>query len=171
MDAAVPGAAEVASGSAACVRAAQARPRSALIRLGYLECAMLGAVARSFSQWGNIVFRPFGRPSLCMPPRARGLLASHAVCEVLALLAWWLGFVPAVQLRNALHLDTAVDTGLVAGVGFWWAVARNRRGRHRYTETVLCWHTSLALAELAYSIAELGPLGLAVAAHDMHFHA
>ena len=171
MDAAAPGAAEVASGSAACVRTAQGRPRSALIRLGYLECAMLGAVARSFSQWGNIVFRPFGRPSLYAPPRTRGLMADHSTCEVLSLLAWWLGFVPAVQLSNFQRLNTAVDAALLAGVGFWWAVARNRRGGHRNMETVLCWHTSLAIAELAYSIAETGPSGLAIAACDVRFDA
>ena len=153
------------------MRAAQARPRSALIRLGYLECAMLGAVARSFSQWGNIVFRPFGRPSLYVPPRTRGLMADHSTCEVLSLLAWWLGFVPAVQISNFQELNTAVDAALLAGVGFWWAVARNRRGGHRNMETVLCWHTSLALAELAYSIAETGPSGLAIAACDVRFDA
>ena len=47
----------------------------------------------------------------------------------------------------------------------------NSNNNNRYMETVLCWHTSLALAELAYCIAEAGPLGLAVAARDMHFHA
>jgi hypothetical protein len=141
----------------------RAAPRPALIRLGHLECAMLGAVARSFSQWGSIVLRPFGRPSLYAPPRARGLMADHSTCEVLSLLAWWLGFVPVVQTSNFQRIDTAVDTALLGGMGFWWAAARKRRGGLRYME--------LALAELAYAVAESGPSGLAFAAYDMRFNA
>ena len=158
-------------GSAACAQVEQAAPRPALIRLAYLECAMLGAVARSFSQWGNIVFRPFGRPSLYVPQRPRGLMADPATCEVLSLLAWWLGFVPAVQYSNFQKTNTAVDAALLAGMDFWWTVAKNRRGGHRNMETVLCWHTALALAELAYSVAETGPSGLAIAARDVRFDA
>jgi hypothetical protein len=161
--------AEAASACGARVRAAQAPPRFALARLGYLECAMLGAMAGSFSRWGSVVFRPFGRPSVYAPPRVSGLWADCATCEVLSLLASWLGFVPAIQIAKFRRLDTAVDAALLAGVRFWWIVAGRRRGGHRYERKVLCWHTSLALAELAYAIAETGPLGLAIAALDVRF--
>ena len=164
--AAVPIAVEVASQDGARVWPTQA-PRFALARLGYLECAMLGAVAGSFSRWGSVVFRPLGRPSVYAPPRASWLWADHSTCEVLSLLACWLGVVPVVQISNFRRLDTAVDATLLAGVRFWSIVAGSRRGGHRYTQKVLCWHTSLAMAELAYSIAETGPLGLAVAALDV----
>ena len=171
MDAPEVGRGAAEGGLATSAVAAQERPRPALIRLGYLECAMLGAVARSFSQWGSIVFRPFGRPSLFMPQRPRGPMADHATCEVLSLLAWWLGFVPAVQYSNFQRVDTAVDAALLAGMDFWWTVAKNRRGGHRNMETVLCWHTALALAELAYSVAETGPSGLAIAASNVRVDA
>ena len=150
-------------GAATRVPLAQARPRPALIRLGLLECAMLGAAARSFSQWGNVVLRAVGRPSLYAPPRPRGLMADHSTCEVLLLLAWWLGFVPVVQTSNFQRIDTAVDTALLAGVGFWWTAAKRRRGGQRSME--------LALAEMAYAVAESGPSGLAAAACDMRTEA
>ena len=149
----------VGVGAATRVPLAQARPRPALIRLGLLECAMLGAAARSFSQWGNVVLRAVGRPSLYAPPRPRGLMADHSTCEVLLLLAWWLGFVPMVQTSDFQRIDTAVDTALLAGVGFWWTAAKRRRGGQRSME--------LALAEMAYAVAESGPSGLAAAACDM----
>ena len=142
---------------------AQARPRTALIRLGLLECAMLGATVRSFSHWGSVVLRTVGRPSLHVPPRRGGLMADHSTCEVLLLLAWWLGFAPRVQTSNFQRLDTVVDTAMLAGVGFWWTAAKQRRGGLRSME--------LALAEMAYAIAESGPSGLAAAACDMRTEA
>ena len=146
------------------------RLATAMARLGYLECAMLGALARSFSQWGSVVLRPCGRPSVHSPPRGGGLWAGHSTCEVLTLVAGWLGVAAAVQISNFRKLDTAVDATLLAGTRFWWTVAWKRRQcGHRYN--VLCWHTSWALAELAYAIAELGPAGWEAAATDMRLTA
>ncbi len=69
---------------------------------------MRGAVSGSYSHWGAVVFRPHGRPSLFIPPRARGVMASSDTVAVLSVLAWWLDFYPARQERNGQQLSTCL---------------------------------------------------------------
>ena len=79
---------------------------------------MLGAVVRSFSQWGVVVHRATTLPYLA-PHRQRGVRAADDTVNALSCVAMWMGFA-ARHVGDADGVSIIVDRALVAGAAYWW---------------------------------------------------